>query len=140
MPAREFRPGFRFSLWDGVVLVLGALGAFNCARVQFWWLTIIIGWVVGHFFLFCNVFRLSRGPELIWAAGFIFVAGDSYGAYDYSRVVLDGGISLLLTVILLVLEMRKPYYHGVGWSKINPNLRGWWELNEEDEGSKWVGP
>ena len=30
-----------------------------------WWLGFAIAYVVAHFFLFCNVFRIARRPELI---------------------------------------------------------------------------
>jgi hypothetical protein len=130
MPRRNFAPGFRFSVVDGAVLALGALGIFSTARIEFWWLSIMIGWVVGHFFLFCNVFRISRGPELLWGAIFIIVAVHAYSAFEYSGWFIDGAISFLLTIILLVREMKKPYYHGVGWSKINPDLRTWWESHQ----------
>ncbi|CAK0748261.1 hypothetical protein CCP3SC1_1760005 [Gammaproteobacteria bacterium] len=36
-----------------------------------WWAGLLIGLVLGHFFLFCNVFRVTRQTELIWAGAFI---------------------------------------------------------------------
>jgi hypothetical protein len=32
-----------------------------------------------------------------------------------------------VTGIVVVVEMRKPSYHGVGWKWINPGLPAWWE-------------
>ena len=76
MPAQRFTPGFRISLFDVLVLIAGMIGAF-IVGVQVWWAGMVIGFVVGHFFLFCNVFRIGRKPELIWAAVFTFLAGST---------------------------------------------------------------
>lgn len=87
-----------------------------------------MGWVVVHFFLFCNVFRISRRPELIWAAAFTLLAASTFftGIPGWNLTV---ACSLLFTVVLITRETRKPYYHGIAWSKLNPNLRTWWEAN-----------
>jgi hypothetical protein len=130
MAKRQFTPGLRFSVVDGAVLALGSLGVFSTARIEFWWLSVIIAWVVGHFFLFCNVFRISRVPELLWGLVFIIVAAHAYRTDEFSAWFIDGAISFLATIILVVREMKKPYYHGVGWSKINPDLRTWWQSNQ----------
>jgi len=34
-----------------------------------------------------------------------------------------------VTVAVVVVEMCKPSYHGVGWQRINPRLREWWAEN-----------
>ena len=59
-------PGMRFSFTDFVVLVVATLGAWQLFRFghPLWWIVVA---VVGHFFLFCNVFRVSRTLELWWA-------------------------------------------------------------------------
>jgi hypothetical protein len=28
---------------------------------------------------------------------------------------------------VVIVEMRKPSYHGVGWQRINPGLPAWWD-------------
>ena len=88
-----------------------------------------IAFVVGHFFLFCNVFRLSRGLEMIWAVAFIFVMLKFYLYSDGpGRSLMTIALwSLTTTVFVVFLELRKPSYHGTGWSRINPNLRRWWD-------------
>jgi len=127
MPDRRFAPGFRISVFDALILLTGGVGAFLAAS-HAWWAGVIIGFVVGHFFLFCNVFRIARRPELIWAAAFTFLAACTFltGLPGWIGTV---ACSLLLSVVLIVREMRKPYYHGVGWSSLNPGLRAWWEAN-----------
>src|SRR5437899_12307034 len=66
--------GFRFSVIDAV-----ALSAFALVIAGLHWLGSSLWWVVAivaaHFFLFCNVFRLARCREMIWAALFILNVG-----------------------------------------------------------------
>ena len=45
-----FEPGFRLSLFDVLVLIAGMTGAIIFGA-QVWWLGVVIGFVVGHFFL-----------------------------------------------------------------------------------------
>jgi len=30
-------------------------------------------------------------------------------------------------VVVVVVQMRKPSYHGLGWQWINPELPNWWK-------------
>lgn len=122
--APKFSPGFRLSFVDVLVLIAGMAGAAYFGT-QTWWIGLVIGFVVGHFFLFCNVFRMSRSLELIWAAGFLLLAGGTI-AVDFPGWPTTMGLSLALTVAVIVTEMRRPSYHGVGWQKINPELPAWW--------------
>jgi hypothetical protein len=124
MPA-SFRPGFRFLATD-VVMFLAA-GAFAKWAVDHdgLWLAKATAFVVGNFFLFCNVFRIARSLELIWTIVFLLLAAARLrmGALEWSTIYMISGA---LTVALIVIEMRKPSYHGVGWETINPGLREWW--------------
>jgi hypothetical protein len=121
---KVFRPGFRFSLLDAAVLILGGFLGMYVAAVMFW-LGVAICFVVAHFFLFCNVLRMTRVSELAWAAIFTL---------SMAATILTGvpswpitfGISLTVTLMLVVLEMRKASYHGVLWRMINPRLPQWW--------------
>jgi hypothetical protein len=123
----RFRPGFRLSVFDVLLLGLGTFGA-----LRLWpndrWLALIVVCVVGHFFLFCNIFRISRGLELLWGAVFV---GVTLGTRQFH---IEGWIAwflptLAMTVVVVVIEMRKPSYHGIAWRRINPHLREWWEEN-----------
>lgn len=120
-----FAPGFRISLLDAVVLITGMIGAFIASSYA-WWAGMVIGFVVGHFFLFCNVFRIARKPELIWAAVFIILTGPTVLTGMPGWIVTFIG-SLIVAVVLIYLETQKPSYHGILWSKFNPGLREWWE-------------
>ena len=69
-PAGKRTWGFRFSATDAIaLLILGAaiLGLYRVGS-NLWWLVAI---VAGHFFLFCNIFRVVRRRELIWSALFV---------------------------------------------------------------------
>lgn len=123
----EFSPGFRISCFDGCVLAVGALAiALVAPSVPLG--AVVLGFVLGHFFLFCNVFRISRPPELIWASAFVGLAIGSLLA-DKPRWPTTFVVCLLLSVLLVVIEMRRPSYHGVLWKRINPNLRAWYDSN-----------
>jgi hypothetical protein len=66
MSLRPFAPGFRLSAIDVGVVLAGAIGSFLVAQVESWF-GLAIAFTVGHFFLFCNVFRMPRPLELAWA-------------------------------------------------------------------------
>lgn len=72
MNTSTFSPGFRLSTLDIVVLVAGAIGSILDAQVQLWF-GMAIAFTVGHFFLFCNVFRMPRPLELAWSAFFLLL-------------------------------------------------------------------
>ena len=125
MPQREFNPGFRFSAFDAFFLVAGSLGAWF-AWSRTWWLGLIVAFVVGHFFLFCNVFRISRSLEFIWAVVFLILTGFTVTT-GHPTWTITTVLSLALAAVLVFLELRKPSYHGVGWNYFNPRLRHWWD-------------
>ena len=124
---REFSPGFRLSCVDVVVLALGAGGTILVAPTLPW-LGIAIAFTVGHFFLFCNVIRMDRSLELVWAAIFAVLAASTI-LTGFPAWPATLGVSFLATVILVALQTRKPSYHGIFWRRINPRLPQWWETN-----------
>ena len=122
----EFRPGFRFSRFDAIVLIVGVLIAIALA---FWnpLPALVVAFVLGHFFLFCNVFRIARLPELIWAGIFFGLA--CFALFSNAPVrgwTLTFGASAVAAAILIALETRKPSYHGIGWRRFNPGLKDEW--------------
>lgn len=128
MQPKVFKPGFRLSLTDVLILCVGLIGVIILAS-QIWSMSLIIAVVVLHFFLFCNVFRISRPPELIWASVFIVLAGSTIITETPSWIVTYS-ISIFLSVFLIWREVKKPSYHGVCWKKWNPNLQEWWESQQ----------
>lgn len=125
MTNRElFRPGFRLSKVDVGVLITGTLGSVLAARFEPP-LGAAVAFTVAHFFLFCNVLRMARSLELIWAAFFVLLAGSAIlqniPLWSHTFAAM-----LVITFILAVLQLRKPSYHGVFWQRINPQLPQWW--------------
>ena len=120
--------GFRLMPWDPVALAICALAT--------WWLwptlgawTLIMPFVLGHFFLFCNVFRIARVLELAWVAAFLALEGTRLlaGTPSTGAVVC---IALACSVCAGVIEMRRPSYHGVLWKAVNPGLRDWFDAQQ----------
>ena len=120
-----FKPGFRISTLDYIVLVLGAIASIGALQIDVA-IAVVIAFTVGHFFLFCNVVRMNRTYELIWATGFLSLAGATiYGIIASWWVCY--GVTILMTCVLVALQLKRPDYHGAFWQKINPNLPDWWE-------------
>ena len=114
------RHGFRISAFDGLVLIVG-----GCLTVWLyqadnpvWW---VVAMVVGHFFLFCNVFLVWRRWELVWAAIFLVNATVHLMNGDPS-----GGSVLMwqlpVTVWVIALQIRSPFYHGIFADRWNRRL------------------
>ena len=103
--------GFRFSITDGLAIIVCLVGTFWGFRElgEVAWL---FPFVLGHFFLFCNVFRIPRRPELCWAAAFMTLAAGCLIA----DVSILHALWLVMPVTLLVLaySIRLPTYHGIG--------------------------
>lgn len=110
---------------DIAVLVVGAIGSLLAAQVQLWF-GIAVAFTVGHFFLFCNVFRMPRYLELAWAALFLLLLV-STAIMQQPGWFLSFALSLAGTIVAVVFQMRQPSYHGVGWETINPQLLQWWQ-------------
>lgn len=125
----DFKPGFRLSNLDIGTLFLGCLGAYYYANYNLL-ISFIILFVVGHFFLFCNVVRMSRFPELIWAISFLSMTICSLVFQLFSPEAVFA-LSLLITFILIYFELRKPSYHGLFWKKFNPDLPEWFNNNSQ---------
>lgn len=128
---REFNPGFRLSLTDIIVLIVGlSICAYMYSASQL--ISYIVGCVVFHFFIFCNIVRMSRIPELIWSVVFISIVWLSSSFEE-----LSGLIAILIvfacTVLLVILEIMKPSYHGFMWQKLNPSLPQWFESNNANK-------
>ncbi len=135
MSAPRFNPGFRFSVNDGVIVVVA--GALSFGIGTFYpWLGVAVAFVVLHFFLFCNVFRISRPLELIWAA--LFVGAAIAASSEMLSWPLALVISAAVTPVFIAIEMRRPCYHGVFWQSVNPSLPEWWHDHGADSAA-WGG-
>jgi hypothetical protein len=113
---------------DVVVLIAGAIASLLVANVESWW-GMTVAFTVGHFFLFCNVFRMPRPLELAWAALFLLLLGSTIMTQQpdwFTSFALSFGG----TVVVVVFQLRQPSYHGIGWKMINPQLPQWWQARE----------
>ena len=124
----EFKPGFRLSEMDVGILFLGVSSSALLARFDDRFGEALL-FVIVHFFLFCNVLRMSRPLELIWAVLFVLLAGSNFHIglpeWHYTMIAM-----LVVTLILTIIQILLPSYHGVLWRKINPNLEKWWAARE----------
>ena len=119
----QFKPGFRFSILDGFILVVALCTGIFVAFYDYKY-SVLIGFVVLHFFLFCNIVRMSRVPELIWATSFLalFFCHIKLSLLSFNSALAT---SLFFTVILVAIELRKPSYHGIYWKVLNPLAPYW---------------
>lgn len=110
--------GFRCSWSDLVVLAA-------CIPLTWWvWRTIgimagVIPFAVGHFFLFCNVFRIQRNREIVWAVLAVMqvTAWTLANALDWRWVLV---VQTPITIVIIWLEMCGEKYHGICARHINP--------------------
>ena len=117
--------GFRLSWLDAAVLALAVPAT--------WLLWPVIGPIagciamaLGHFFLFCNVFRIIRWKELVWAAVCVLnVAAWSIVDDTWWPGIL--AVQTPLTIALIATELRTGRYHGVWARRLNPHLDNWLE-------------
>lgn len=124
MAAAPFNPGFRLSALDVGVILAGSIGAALASQLA-WWMGAAIAFVIGHFFLFCNVLRAERLLELAWTACFLALALASM-TQGIPPWPISFALSFLVTLVILALQVRRPSYHGVGWRRLNPSLPQWW--------------
>ena len=128
--SETFRPGFRISEIDVGVLILGTVGSPLLARLEES-LAFATLFTIAHFFLFCNVLRITRSLELLWAALFVVFAASSFligfPAWGHTFTVM-----LAVTVIFAIIHVLQPSYHGAFWKQINPNLPHWWAIHGAD--------
>ena len=117
---RPLTYGMRFSALDAGTISLALL--ITITGWQFLGVLIaIVPFVVGHFFLFCNVFRIRRTPELIWAVSFVLL----YAAFTFvlpKQMVWAYLVQMGITATILAVEIRSPRYHGIFARVINPHL------------------
>lgn len=110
------RAGFRFSLADAAAIGVCALAAW-----AIWPLikdvAVLFPVVLGHFFLFCNVFRIPRSSELLWSGVFVINVAVwlSIGRFSWPAVLIT---QTPLTILLITLAVLRSDYHGIGYSLV----------------------
>jgi hypothetical protein len=117
--------GFRFSATDLVALAAFAVAAVGLHHVGsgLWWLVAI---AAGHFFLFCNIFRVVRRRELIWAG--LYVLNVAFwlllDRLDWLNVV---ACQLPVSAGIIAWELKAARYHGIFAAHLNPSLNDYLE-------------
>jgi hypothetical protein len=118
VPGRTW--GFRFSLVDAAALAVFAITAAGLHRLgsSLSWMVVI---VAGHFFLFCNVFRVVRRRELIWSGLFILNVGFwlLLGRLEWFNVL---ACQLPVSTGVIAWEIKAARYHGIFADRLNPAL------------------
>lgn len=115
---RSDRPwGFRFSWIDALAFVVaGALTYAGWEYVGAY--ALVVPFLLAHFFLFCNTFRIGGKRELTWAGLFVVNAL----IWSWTNALLIHIVAqLALTLQLLIQSVRSPYYNGIGCTRINPD-------------------
>ncbi|MGZ5789699.1 MAG: hypothetical protein ACXWJF_09645 [Burkholderiaceae bacterium] len=113
---------------DIVVLVVGTIGSFLVAQVELMF-GLAIAFTIVNFFLFCNVFRIPRQLELTWAAIYLLLIGSTI-TMQLPGWFFSFGLSVAVTLVVIIFQIRQPSYHGMGWKQINPQLPEWWQVQE----------
>jgi uncharacterized membrane protein (UPF0136 family) len=112
--------GFRFSAIDAIALIVFGVAIAVLQRFDSS-LSWIVAIVAGHFFLFCNIFRLVRQRELIWAVLFVVNVGSwlFLGQLDWFKVL---ACQLPVSAGVIAWELKAARYHGLFADRINPAL------------------
>ncbi len=126
--APRFNPGFRFAKEDIFQQTVSLLWMLYLSRFGLG-TAIVFTTLWGLMFTLRHAFRAPRTVEwflalMVGAAAIPVLAFRLTGWY---AVLALCSILLGTAAILIYSEFRKPGYHGVGWRRINPNLREWWE-------------
>lgn len=112
--------GLRFSRVDAFILLLAAAisSVLRWQDLVFWWL---LPMVIAHFFFFCNVFRLARRRELIWAI--LFVVNIAFwllqGNANWFNTL---ACQLPVSTGVIAWELKSRRYHGILARRLNPAL------------------
>ena len=116
-----WRPyGFRISLVDICAIVIVTLVSWLGWSASEG-MVVLLPLVLGHFFLFCNVFRVRRSLEFIWSGCFLVAATWWFLWQPLSWWYLLA-VQSPITLIVLLIEIRSWRYHGIGAAALNPQL------------------
>lgn len=114
---RHDRPwGFRFSVMDVIIFAGGAVTTLGLWQVvgQF---ALMVPYLLGHFFLFCNTFRVGGERDLIWIGTFLI---NAYAWIQTDNLPLHLAIQAVVTLALIVQCVLGKNYHGIACAQINP--------------------
>jgi hypothetical protein len=127
-----FKPGAHLSRLDALIIVSGLAFCLWPARIVPPEARQVVGFLMGMFFLFLSVFRVSRDLQYAWLLLFVAVAvATTVGGIP--NWALTFKVASVLAVVVIVLQVRKPAYRGVFWRKLNPSLPDWLEEQREED-------
>jgi hypothetical protein len=108
-----------------VVILLGAISDIFLAQYDHS-LAFALAFVVAHFFLFCNLIRMPRSLEMLWAAAFLALAAMVLITQwlNWTECFVFSSVS---ACALIGFHLFSPSYHGIFWQTVNPNLPQWWQ-------------
>ncbi|MDY6853958.1 MAG: hypothetical protein SWO11_04505 [Thermodesulfobacteriota bacterium] len=125
---KEFKPGFRISVFDVIfIFIILAFSTYFATYDLF--LSVMIFIPPFQFFFFCNLFRVQRKREIIWAVQYALIAAYLY--HVYPNVYLLFSISSLVGAGMILYEIKDPGYHGIFWTTLNPDLKEWFVTDKE---------
>ena len=115
---RHDRPwGFRFSAMDASIFAGGVV-----ATMVLWYFvgpfSLVVPYLLGHFFLFCNTFRVGGERSLIWVGTFL---ANVYFWPQTQHLLVHLSIQAVITLILVVQCVLGRNYHGLACTQINPH-------------------
>lgn len=110
------RCSFRLSSIDIIAIAVCAASTW-LLRDQFGEFVWLVPVTLGHFFLFCNVFRIHRRLELNWAAFFVMnvSAFTAVDRFSWTSILV---VQLPVTMAVIALQIRSPRFHGIFCSDI----------------------
>lgn len=112
--------GFRCSALDAVVLIVGvAAGILLWPRLGP--MSGAFPFAVGHFFLFCKIFRIHRTKELVWVVATVLHVAVWVLIDDVAWLRILA-LQTPLTLLLIGLTLRGPWYHGICAPRIDQRL------------------
>ena len=129
------RGGFRMSAADAAVLIVGTAATLIGRRHlgDLWPLPLLL---LLHFFLFCNVFRVRRRWELMWAA--VFVLNVLAWQVAVGRIFWAGVLLAQTPVTLAVIsaQVSSGWYHGIGFARLPARFSEKWRGRHEQRESQ----
>lgn len=109
--------GFRLSLIDCGLIIAGLLLTWFyphnkgiAQNIDFFFQAMIL-YIIGNFFLFCNVFRVRRKYELWWVASALI--NTLLLLFYYNNVGIFFLTQSVFTTIAVAMEIRSATYHGI---------------------------
>jgi hypothetical protein len=114
------RTGFRFSVADLVAIIV-CVAITLALRKPLGDFTLLFPITLGHFFLFCNVFRIRRYLELTWAVLFItnIVLWTFTGHFSWLHVLAT---QTPVTMLAITVSLCSKDYHGIGTAWIQKKV------------------